>query len=187
MGGPLRFPALFDCAIRFIVCSQEMRLLQPAHSFSWPPCDGSFHLLSCLSLSALNEQRNCNHAPLRPVRFFAPEVDLSPRPDGSWLMRSVEPLADYDQRVAVWLDFWAREAPHGIFLVEQTHTGERAIHYAQARDAALALAEGLLGRGLGPDRPLAILAGNGIDHALIMLAALYVGIPIAPIAPAYAL
>jgi feruloyl-CoA synthase len=31
------------------------------------------------------------------------------------------------------------------------------------------------------------LAGNGIDHALIMLAALYVGIPVAPIAPAYAL
>jgi feruloyl-CoA synthase len=138
-------------------------------------------------LSALNEQRNCNHAPLRPVRFFAPEVDLSRQPDGSWRMRSVEPLADYDHRVGDWLDFWAREAPQGIFLVEQTSCGDRAIHYAQARDAALALAEGLLGYGLGPDRPLAILAANGIDHALVMLAALYVGIPIAPIAPAYAL
>ena len=102
-------------------------------------------------------------------------------------MRSVEPLAEYDQRLGDWLDFWACEAPQGIFLVEQTNRGERSIRYAQARDEALNLAEGLLDYGLGPDRPLAILAANGIDHALLMLAALYVGIPIAPIAPAYAL
>ena len=138
-------------------------------------------------MSALNGQSNYNHAPLRPVRFFAPEVDLSRRPDGSWLMRSVEPLADYGHRVGDWLDFWAREAPERLFIVEQTNRGERAVSYGHARDWALALAEGLLGRGLGPERPLAILAANGIDHALLMLAALYVGIPIAPIAPAYAL
>jgi len=102
-------------------------------------------------------------------------------------MRSAEPLADYDHRVGDWLDFWAREAPQGIFLVEQTNHGERTVRYAQARAAVLALAESLLGYGLGPDRPLAILAANGIDHALVMLGALYVGIPIAPIAPAYAL
>ncbi|PWT81494.1 MAG: feruloyl-CoA synthase [Acidobacteria bacterium] len=121
------------------------------------------------------------------MHFFAPEIDLSRRPDGTWLMRSVDPLTNYDQRVGDWLDFWAREAPERIFIVEQTNDGERTLRYAQARDSALALAEGMLGRGLGPDRPLAILAANGIDHALVMLAALYVGIPIAPIAPAYAL
>ena len=121
------------------------------------------------------------------MRFFAPEVDLSRRPDGAWLMRSVDPLENYDQRVGDWLDFWARQAPERIFIVEQTNDGERTVRYAQARDRALALAEGMLGRGLGPDRPLVILAANGIDHALVMLAALYVGIPIAPIAPAYAL
>jgi feruloyl-CoA synthase len=150
-------------------------------------CDGKLHTLSCLPLSTLKGQTDFSRAPLRPVRFFSPDVDLRRRPDGSWLMRSVEPLADYDHRVGDWLDFWAREAPQGIFLVEQTTHGERAVRYAQVRTAALALAEGLLGYGLGPDRPLAILAANGIDHALVMLAALYVGIPIAPIAPAYAL
>jgi feruloyl-CoA synthase len=121
------------------------------------------------------------------VRFFAPEVDLNQRPDGTWIMRSADPLADYDQRVGDWLDFWARQTPDRIFIVEQTNYGERTLRYDQARDAALSLAEGMLSWGLSPDRPLAILAVNGIDHALIMLAALYVGIPIAPIAPAYAL
>ena len=102
-------------------------------------------------------------------------------------MRSVEPLASYDNRIGDWLDHWAREVPDRDFIIEQTAQGERKICYGEARDAALALAENLLTYELGPERPLAIIAANGIDHALIMLAALYVGIPIAPIAPAYAL
>ena len=102
-------------------------------------------------------------------------------------MCSREPLAEYDHRVGAWLDYWASEAPDRTFLVEQKGTEERSICYAEARAEALALAEGILGCGLSPNRPLAILAANGIDHALIMLAALYVGIPVAPIAPAYAL
>ena len=102
-------------------------------------------------------------------------------------MRSVEPLTTYDNRIGDWLDRWAREAPDRDFLIEQTAEGERKICYSEAREEALALAENLLKYGLGADRPLALLAANGIDHALIMLAALYVGIPVAPIAPAYAL
>ena len=107
--------------------------------------------------------------------------------DGTFRMCSREPLAEYDHRVGAWLDYWASEAPDRTFLVEQKGTEERSICYAEARAEALALAEGILGCGLSPNRPLAILAANGIDHALIMLAALYVGIPVAPIAPAYAL
>jgi feruloyl-CoA synthase len=102
-------------------------------------------------------------------------------------MRSAEPLAGYDHRMGDWLDRWAREAPDRLFLIEQQQKTERAITYREARDAALVLAQNLLGYGLERNRPLAILAPNGIDHALVMLAALYVGIPVAPIAPAYAL
>jgi len=126
-------------------------------------------------------------APLRPVRFFAPGVELTPRPDGSLLMRSSEPLADYDHRIGDWVDRWARDAPGRVFLVEQLPQGERAITYREARDSALVLAQNLLDYGLSAERPLAILAPNSIDHAIVMLAALYVGIPVAPIAPAYAL
>jgi feruloyl-CoA synthase len=140
-----------------------------------------------IPLSALNLKSSPHDVPLRPVRFFSPEVELIRWPDGSLRMRSVESLGDYNSRVGEWLDHWAREAPARTFIVEQTPTGERAIDYGEARKSVLLLAEGLLGYGLGPERPLAILAENGIDHALIMLAAVYVGIPIAPIAPAYAL
>ena len=139
------------------------------------------------SLSTLNDRESVLNAPLRPVRFFSPDVELGRQAGGSFIMRSTEPLADYDHRIGDWLDRWAREAPDRLFIVEQTAGGERRICYGEAHREALALAENLLDYGLGPDRPLAILAPNGIDHALLMLAALYVGIPIAPIAPAYAL
>jgi feruloyl-CoA synthase len=102
-------------------------------------------------------------------------------------MRSAEPLAGYDHRIGDWLDRWAQVEPDRLFLVEQQQEAERTITYREARESALALAQNLLGYGLGTNRPLAILAPNGIDHALVMLAALYVGIPVAPIAPAYAL
>jgi feruloyl-CoA synthase len=136
------------------------------------------------------------------VRFFSPDVELNRQADGSYLMRSVEPLADYDHRIGDWLDRWALEAPNRAFIIEQmkneqtkneqtkheqTKNGERTIRYREAREAALALAEGLLRYDLGPERPIAILAANSIDYALMILAAVYVGIPFAPIAPAYAL
>ena len=40
---------------------------------------------------------------------------------------------------------------------------------------------------LPPGRPVAVLSDNGIDHALLMLAAMHVGIPYAALSPAYSL
>ena len=42
----------------------------------------------------------------------------------------------------------------------------------------------LLERDPSPERPIAILSGNDIEHALLGLAAMYVGIPYAPISRA---
>ncbi|HEY1263546.1 MAG TPA: feruloyl-CoA synthase [Terriglobales bacterium] len=135
-------------------------------------------------MSVLNQLQN---ARWRPVRFFSPEVELTREADGTFRMRCLEPLDACDERIGDWLDRWAARAPGRLFLVEQTPAGERAVTYREARDEVLALAEGLLEHDLGPEHPLAILAPNSIDHALVMLAALYVGIPISPMAPAYAL
>src|SRR5208282_1511908 len=49
------------------------------------------------------------------------------------------------------------------------------------------IAAGLLRRGLDARHPLAILSENGIDFALLELAAMHVGIPAAPVSPAYSL
>ncbi len=46
--------------------------------------------------------------------------------------------------------------------------------------------QSLLDRGLGPDRPLLILADNGIDHGLMALGAQHVGVPVVPVSTPYA-
>jgi len=63
----------------------------------------------------------------------------------------------------------------------------RRVTYAEALARVRRIAQGLLDRGLSPERPIAILSGNGIEHGLLALAAMYVGVPYAPIAPAYSL
>ncbi len=50
-----------------------------------------------------------------------------------------------------------------------------------------ALTQALLDLGVGPGRPVAILSGNSIEHALMTLAAMQAGAPAAPVSPAYSL
>ena len=53
--------------------------------------------------------------------------------------------------------------------------------YAEARAAARAIAQGLIDRGLSVERPVAILSGNSVDHALLGLGAMIAGVPYAPV------
>ena len=102
--------------------------------------------------------------------------------------RSPIALGTYDAKVTHWLDCWAELRPEQTFLADRAAGGDWArISYAQARAKARRLAAALLARGLGAERPLVILSGNSIAHALLGLAALYAGIPYAPVSPATAL
>ena len=58
---------------------------------------------------------------------------------------------------------------------------------ARRCDRVRRLAQALLDRRLSPERPIVILSGNSIEHALLALAAMYAGVLYAPIAPAYSL
>jgi feruloyl-CoA synthase len=83
---------------------------------------------------------------------------------------------------------WADARPDGIFLAERNPDGDwRSVTYAEARVQCDAISQSLLDRGLGADKPVMLLSGNGIDHGLLSFAAMQVGIPIAPVSPAYSL
>jgi feruloyl-CoA synthase len=127
-------------------------------------------------------------APLRAVRLGPQEVTVERRGDGTLLLRAPQPLGRYPERLTERLDHWADAAPGRVFMAERdARGGWRTISYAQTRAAARAIGAALLGRNLSAERPVAILSGHGIDHALLALGALYVGIPHAPISPAYSL
>ena len=63
----------------------------------------------------------------------------------------------------------------------------RRLTYAAALDRTRRVAQALVDRRLSVDRPLVILSGNSIEHAVLALAAMYVGVPYAPVAPSYSL
>jgi feruloyl-CoA synthase len=75
-----------------------------------------------------------------------------------------------------------------VFLAQRDADDRwRELGYAEVLDTVKRIAASLLRRGLSAERPIAVISGNGIEHALIGLAATYVGIPFAPISPAYSL
>ena len=120
--------------------------------------------------------------------FWSPEFDIAQRGDGSILMSQRAPLAAFLPTLADYLDQWADAVPARDWLVRRDACGAwQALSYGDARARACRLGAGLLKLGLGPDRPLLILSGNSLEHALLGAACFYVGIPCAPLSPAWSL
>jgi feruloyl-CoA synthase len=127
-------------------------------------------------------------APLRPVRLGPASVEVERKPDGTILLRSPRVLEPYPEKLTERLAHWAEAAPERIFLAQRDRTGAwRSVTYGQAFASVRAIAAGLLDRELSPERPIAILSGNDIEHALLGLAAMHVGVPYAPISVPYSL
>lgn len=121
--------------------------------------------------------------------FWSPEFDYERRADGTVIMRQRGPLPDHWPVLADYLDHWAEIAPDRTWLARRAPGGGdwQRISYADARTRARSLGAGLLSLGLGPERPLLILSENSLEHGVLGLACAYVGIPFAPLSPAYSL
>src|SRR6516165_2771233 len=129
-----------------------------------------------------------SQAPMRPVKLGPADVVVERSDDGVILMRSPHALPPYARTLSERLKHWAKVAPERIFLAQRdTAGGWRTMSYAQTLAAVRAVAAALLKRGLSAERPVAILSGNDIEHALLGLAAMHVGIPYAPISVPYSL
>ncbi len=122
------------------------------------------------------------------LRMGPTAIQVDKKPDGSVLLRSPQPLGPYPRSMTDRLDHWATVAPDRTFLAQRDATGQWCkISYAGARALARNIAQSLLDRGLSAERPIAILSGNGLEHAMLGLGAMYAGIPYASISPAYAM
>ncbi len=127
-------------------------------------------------------------APLRPISYGPPRVVCERAADGSLLYRSTEAIAPHDASLAQLFRAAVERNPAGLFLAERDSEGAwRKLTYEAARQLVDALAQSLLERGLSAARPVMILSGNTIDHALLTLAGHTAGVPVAPISVAYSL
>src|ERR671937_2041602 len=120
------------------------------------------------------------------LRLAPAQVQVERR-GGNIYLRSPQKLAPFARCVTDWLVQWSDKAPQRTFLAERKGEGWRELSYRETYGAVRRIAQALLDLGLGPERPVAILSDNSIDHALLALGAMHVGIPAAPISPAYSL
>jgi feruloyl-CoA synthase len=127
-------------------------------------------------------------APLRTVRMGALDAVLDRRADGTIIIRTSQGLGRYHATLSEPLEHWAKAAPDRVFLAQRdAQDNWRKLTYAQVLDHVKRIGAALLRRGLSADKPIVIMSGNSIEHALLALAAMHVGIPFAPVSPAYSL
>ncbi len=122
----------------------------------------------------------------KPADLFAdPSVIVESHADGSRRLRSAIPLPESSLRCSgEWLQRWARETPDTVFLAERGTDGEWIrVGYGAALARVKAIANALLGLDLSAERPVMVLSDNGIEHALLMLACLHIGVPHCAVSP----
>ncbi|MBO9603738.1 MAG: feruloyl-CoA synthase [Novosphingobium sp.] len=120
------------------------------------------------------------------VSLGARDVLVDRSPGGEILLRNPDPLKPYPARFTERMEHWADEAPDRVFLGERAGAGWRTVTFREALGAIEAIGQALVERGMDGSKPLMILAANSIDHALVALACMHVGIPSAPISLGYA-
>ncbi len=126
--------------------------------------------------------------PFRPVDLAAPSVEVERRDDGVIVLRSGYELGEYPAHILEHLARWAGEAPDRTFMAQRGPDGTwRHLTYADLWAKARHAGQALLDLGLGPDRPLMLLSGNSLEHAVLTFAGMAAGVPAAPVSPAYSL
>jgi feruloyl-CoA synthase len=127
-------------------------------------------------------------APRPALALAKAQVLVERRAGGELVLRSPHALAEPARHVGDRLRHWADVAPERAFLAERGLDGAlHRVSYGEARRRVDTLAQALLDRDLSAERPLMILSDNGVDHALLTLAAMQAGVPVAPISAAYSL
>ncbi len=108
------------------------------------------------------------------------------RPDGSVIVAATAALSSHPGRLTDYLNHHAGTTPERAFLARRGRDGAwEVLTYGETLSRVRRIAAALLRRNLSGERPVAILSGSGFEHALLSLAAIHVGIPVAPISPAY--
>ena len=130
---------------------------------------------------------NAGLAPFRPVRLGHFTARAETRADGTTLVLPDTPLGPYPRALVDALEGWAKKTPQNLLIADRYGNDWRRLSYADVLERLPPLAQALIDAGLSVERPLIVISGNEIEHFLLGMAAMWVGIPYAPISPAYSL
>jgi feruloyl-CoA synthase len=128
----------------------------------------------------------------RALKFGVTRVAVR-EANGHTYLSAVQALEPFADRLTDRLLHWAEQAPDRTFIarrvanVDGSRGDWRQVTYREALSAARSIGQALLDSGASVERPLAILSENSIEHALLALGALLVGVPYCSVSTAYSL
>ena len=125
----------------------------------------------------------------RKIEWLKRDIAVERRPDGVIVLQSRIPLKPYEKHIPASLAKWANQAPERVWLAQRAGADRRwrKLTYGEAKRSVDALTQALLDLRVESGRPVAILSGNSIEHALMTQAAMQARLPAAPVSPAYSL
>ena len=128
----------------------------------------------------------------RSLQFGITRGVVHVAPQGVQYLVAQQPLQAFAHRMTDRLLHWAAEAPERTWMAQRMRNADgssadswRHVSYREALATARSIAQSLLDRGLSAERPVLILSGNDIEHALLTLGCMLAGVPWSPVSPAY--
>jgi feruloyl-CoA synthase len=132
--------------------------------------------------------RQSSESGVRRVRLRTSGATLEHLPGGAMLVRPDEALKPYPKVLTDRLAHWAKLTPEKTCIAKRGPDDEwRELSYAQVMSSIESIGQALLDRGLSVERPVVVLSENDLEQFLLTMAGQHVGIPTAPISPAYSL
>src|ERR1051325_3690399 len=121
-----------------------------------------------------------------PAALAPPRTERVPLPAGGLILRPPEALQPYARCVGDWLEHWAHTTPAALCLAERTAGGAwRRLSYGDVRAQGGRIAQALLDLNLPRAQPVVVLSDNAIDHALLALATMHIGMVVCSVSSAY--
>jgi feruloyl-CoA synthase len=127
--------------------------------------------------------------PFRETDFLPVDLAVDRRSDGAILLRSRIPLQSFEPCLPRVLAAQAARLGNKPYLVQRRGPDRvwTPHSYAQTKHDADAIAQWLIDRGIERDRPILLLSGNSIAHALVKLGGMTAGLPACPVSANYGL
>ena len=127
----------------------------------------------------------------RAMRYGITRVKREETSHGVQYVQAEQALMPHPQRMTDKLLHWAQHTPDRTLLARRERladgsTGDwQHLSYGRALAGARRIGQALLQRKLSVDRPVVILSENSLEHAMLALGCMLVGVPYCPVSPAY--